>query len=340
MKILVTGGAGFIGSNLIKSLLKKQSYHILNLDALTYAGNLSTLADVENDPRYQFARINICDQTTVTKAVNDFKPDWILHLAAESHVDRSIENSEAFLQTNVIGTFNMLEAARQHYAGLSALAKDTFRFLHVSTDEVYGSLGKAGLFNETTPYDPHSPYSASKAGSDHLVRAWETTYRLPVLLTNCSNNYGPYQFPDKLIPLVILKALQGQSIPIYGNGENVRDWIYVSDHVEALHKVIREGSIGETYNIGANNEKSNLELVLCVCKLLDGIKPNPNGKPYSNQIQFVSDRPGHDQRYAVDSTKIRKQLDWSPKETPESGLKKTIHWYVNNNKWIEEITRR
>ena len=340
MKILVTGGAGFIGSNLIKSLLKKQSYHILNLDALTYAGNLSTLADVENDPRYQFARINICDQTTVTKAVNDFKPDWILHLAAESHVDRSIENSEAFLQTNVIGTFNMLEAARHHYGGLSAVAKDTFRFLHVSTDEVYGSLGKAGLFSETTPYDPHSPYSASKAGSDHLVRAWATTYGLPVLLTNCTNNYGPYQFPDKLMPLVILKALQGQCIPIYGNGENVRDWIYVSDHVDALHKVISEGNVGETYTIGANNEKSNLELVQCICKLLDKIKPNPTGKLYSNQIQFITDRPGHDQRYAVDSTKIRKQLDWTPKETPESGLKKTIHWYVNNNKWIEEITQK
>ena len=337
MKILVTGGAGFIGSTLIKSLLKNQSYRILNLDALTYAGSLSALADVKNDPRYQFAQIDICDQPSVAKALYDFKPDWILHLAAESHVDRSIENPKAFLQTNVIGTFNMLEVARRYYEDLSGAAKHAFRFLHVSTDEVYGSLGKDGLFSETSPYDPHSPYSASKAGSDHLVRAWATTYGLPVLVTNCSNNYGPYQLPDKLIPLVILKALTGEPIPIYGNGDNVRDWIYVSDHVDALQTIVTKGTIGETYSIGANNEKTNLDIVNCICKLLDEIKPNPNGAPYSDQIQFVTDRPGHDKRYAIDSSKIRKQLGWTPKETLESGLKKTVHWYVNNSAWLEEI---
>ena len=334
MKILVTGGAGFIGSTLIKSLLKNQSHRILNLDALTYAGSLSALADVENDPRYQFAQIDICDQPSVAKTLNDFKPDWILHLAAESHVDRSIENPKAFLQTNVIGTFNMLEVARRYYEDLPGVAQHAFRFLHVSTDEVYGSLGKDGLFSETSPYAPNSPYSASKAGSDHLVRAWATTYSLPVLVTNCSNNYGPFQLPDKLIPLVILKALTGEPIPIYGNGDNVRDWIYVSDHVDALQTIITKGTIGETYSIGANNEKSNLDLVNCICKLLDEIKPNPNGAPYSDQIQFVTDRPGHDKRYAIDSSKIRKQLGWTPKETPESGLKKTIHWYVNNSAWL------
>ena len=337
MKILVTGGAGFIGSTLIKSLLKNESHRILNLDALTYAGSLSALADVKNDPRYQFAQIDICDQPSVAKALYDFKPDWILHLAAESHVDRSIENPKAFLQTNVIGTFNMLEVARRYYKDLSGAAKNAFRFLHVSTDEVYGSLGKAGLFSETSPYDPHSPYSASKAGSDHLVRAWATTYSLPVLVTNCSNNYGPYQLPDKLIPLVILKALTGEPIPIYGNGDNVRDWIYVSDHVDALQTIVTKGTIGETYSIGANNEKTNLDIVNCICKLLDEIKPNPNGAPYSDQIQFVTDRPGHDKRYAIDSSKIRKQLGWTPKETLKSGLKKSVHWYVSNSAWLEQI---
>jgi dTDP-glucose 4,6-dehydratase len=338
LKILVTGGAGFIGSTLIKSLLKNESHRILNLDVLTYADSLSALANAGNDPRYQFAQIDICDQPSVAKALYDFKPDWILHLAAESHVDRSIENPKAFLQTNVIGTFNMLEVARRYYEDLSGAAKHAFRFLHVSTDEVYGSLGKDGLFSETSPYDPHSPYSASKAGSDHLVRAWATTYGLPVLVTNCSNNYGPYQLPDKLIPLIILKALTGEPIPIYGNGDNVRDWIYVSDHVDALQTIITKGNIGETYAIGGNNEKTNLDLVNCICKLLDQIKPNPNGATYSDQIQFVTDRPGHDKRYAIDSSKIRKQFGWTPKETLESGLKKTVHWYVSNSAWLGSIS--
>ena len=305
MKILVTGGAGFIGSNLVRQLIQESNHTVLNLDALTYAGNEHSLTDLSDNPRYTFAKVDICDAAAVTAAFNDFQPDWVMHLAAESHVDRSIDGPGAFVQTNVIGTFNMLQAARAHFEGLAGEAKANFRFLHVSTDEVYGSLGAEGLFSETTPYDPHSPYSASKAASDHLARAWADTYGLPVLVTNCSNNYGPFQFPEKLIPVVILKALRGEAIPVYGKGENIRDWLYVGDHADALFTVLSKGSIGETYNIGGYNERTNLDLVKLLCGLLDEFQPRADGQPYAEQITFVTDRPGHDLRYAIDASKIK-----------------------------------
>lgn len=345
MKILVTGGAGFIGSNLVRMLVQETEHTVLNLDALTYAGNEHSLADLANHPRYAFAQVDICDAATVNAAFEEFQPDWVMHLAAESHVDRSIDGPGAFIQTNVNGTFNMLQAARAHYESLpaSALTSDhspnqkSFRFLHVSTDEVYGSLGAEGLFSETTPYDPHSPYSASKAASDHLARAWADTYGLPVLVTNCSNNYGPFQFPEKLIPVVILKALNGDPIPVYGKGENIRDWLYVGDHVDGLYTVISTGTIGETYNIGGYNERTNLELVNLLCELLDEFQPRPDGKPYADQITFVTDRPGHDLRYAIDASKIKSELGWTPKQDHESGFRKTVQWYLENNDWIENI---
>lgn len=343
MKILVTGGAGFIGSNLIRHLLAtpasadSASHQVLNLDALTYAGNRHSLDDLANNPSYRFVQADICDAAALTKIFTEFQPDWVMHLAAESHVDRSIDGPGAFIQTNITGTYTLLQAARAHFESLSGEARDRFRFLHVSTDEVYGSLGETGLFTEDTPYDPHSPYSASKAASDHLARAWADTYKLPVLVTNCSNNYGPYQFPEKLIPVVILKALRGQPIPVYGKGENIRDWLYVGDHAEALHTVIAKGRVGQTYNIGGNNERKNIDLVRVLCGLLDELRPRADGLSYSRQITYVTDRPGHDLRYAIDASKIRRELGWEPKQDHTSGFRRTVGWYLENDSWWRTI---
>ncbi len=337
MKILVTGGCGFIGSNLVRHLLESAGHEVLNLDKLTYAGNRFSLADLEDDPRYRFAQVDICDAESISRWFADFKPDWVMHLAAESHVDRSIDGPGEFVQTNVVGTYTLLQAARSHFEKLEGAARERFRFLHVSTDEVYGSLGDEGYFTESTPYDPHSPYSASKAASDHLARAWADTYGIPVLITNCSNNYGPYQFPEKLIPVVILKALRGEAIPVYGNGENIRDWLYVGDHVEALHTVVAQGSPGQTYNIGGNNERQNIDLVRLLCSLLDELQPAPHGSPYADQIEFVTDRPGHDLRYAIDATRIKEELGWSPKQDHASGFRETVKWYLDNEAWTAHI---
>jgi dTDP-glucose 4,6-dehydratase len=344
MKILVTGGAGFIGSNLVRHLLTQAPSSqllapssILNVDALTYAGNHHSLADLADNPCYRFAQADICDAPAMARLFADFQPDWVMHLAAESHVDRSIDGPGAFIQTNITGTFTLLQAARAHYESLTGPARERFRFLHVSTDEVYGSLGAEGLFTEETPYDPHSPYSASKAASDHLARAWADTYGLPVLVTNCSNNYGPYQFPEKLIPVVILKALRGDPIPVYGKGDNIRDWLYVGDHAEALHTVIAKGRVGQTYNIGGNNERQNIDLVRLLCTLLDELRPRADGKGYAEQITFVKDRPGHDQRYAIDASKIKSELGWVPKQDHTSGFRKTVQWYLDNNDWTANI---
>jgi dTDP-glucose 4,6-dehydratase len=336
-KILITGGAGFIGSNLIRNLIQETDHCILNLDALTYAGNTHSLTDIGANPRYAFSQTDLCDMDALEKVFLEFKPDWVMHLAAESHVDRSIDSPGAFIQTNVVGTFNLLQSARRYFDTLKAEAKANFRFLHVSTDEVYGSLGQEGLFTETTPYEPHSPYSASKAASDHLARAWADTYGLPVMVTNCSNNYGPYQFPEKLIPVVILKALRDESIPVYGKGENIRDWLYVGDHADALCTVISKGTIGETYNIGGNNERKNIDLVRLLCDVLDDLRPHPQGKLYREQINFVADRPGHDLRYAIDATKIKDELGWSPKQDHSSGFRKTVQWYLDNSTWTQQI---
>lgn len=337
-KIIVTGGAGFIGSHLIKYLLKETGIQVLNIDALTYAGNLTSLREIENEKNYQFLKGSICDPELLARVFQDFQPDGVMHLAAESHVDRSIAGPHEFIQTNIVGTFNLLQASLNHLHAQATSAKETFRFLHVSTDEVFGSLepGEPG-FNEKTPYDPHTPYSASKASSDHLVRAWGETYGLPILITNCSNNYGPNQFPEKLIPVVILRALAGEPIPIYGNGENIRDWLYVRDHAIALHTVFENGKVGETYTIGANNEHQNIELVKSICAILDGLKPRADGQPYASQIQFVPDRPGHDLRYAIDSSKIRSELGWKPLEKSQSGLTKTVQWYLDNQEWWQEV---
>ena len=337
MKILITGGAGFIGSNLVRHIIETTEHSVLNIDALTYAGNPHSLSDIEGNPRYAFAQVDICDAALVEQTIQAFHPDWIMHLAAESHVDRSIDGPGAFIQTNVIGTFNLLQSARSHYEALEGDAKANFRFLHVSTDEVYGSLGESGLFTETTPYDPHSPYSASKASSDHLARAWADTYRLPVLITNCSNNYGPYQFPEKLIPVVILKALRGEDIPVYGKGINIRDWLYVEDHADALYTVISEGEIGETYNIGGYNERKNIDIVELLCELLDELKPREDSMSYREQITFVTDRPGHDLRYAIDASKIKRELGWTPKQDHTSGFRKTVQWYLDNTAWTQQI---
>jgi len=337
MKILLTGGAGFIGSNLVRLLLSEPSHEVLTLDALTYAGNLHSLTDFASHPRHRFVQADITDAAFLRHLFADFAPDWVMHLAAESHVDRSIDGPGAFIQTNVVGTFTLLQAARAHFDALTGPARDRFRFLHVSTDEVYGSLGPTGRFTEHTPYDPHSPYSASKAASDHLARAWADTYRLPVLVTNCSNNYGPYQFPEKLIPVVILKALRGDPIPVYGKGENIRDWLYVGDHCEALHTVIASGRPGHTYNIGGDNERQNIDLVRLLCALLDELRPRADGRPYADQITYVTDRPGHDLRYAIDATKIKTELGWTPKQDHASGFHQTVAWYLANESWWRPI---
>ncbi|MGB2429655.1 MAG: dTDP-glucose 4,6-dehydratase [Akkermansiaceae bacterium] len=333
MNILVTGGAGFIGSNLIHLLIAR-GHSVLNIDKLTYAGNLSSLKAVQDHANYRFLQADICDAPAMQTAFSEFKPDAVMHLAAESHVDRSIDGPGEFINTNVVGTYTMLEAARDYIANSQ---HTNFRFLHVSTDEVYGSLGETGKFTETTPYDPHSPYSASKASSDHLARAWADTFKLPVLITNCSNNYGPYQFPEKLIPVVILKALDGEPIPVYGAGENTRDWLYVEDHAEALLTVVETGKIGETYNVGGNNEMKNIDLVRLLCSLLDELHPRDDGQSYSDQITFVTDRPGHDLRYAIDASKIARDLGWEPKQDPESGFRKTVQWYLDNKEWWSAI---
>lgn len=341
MRILVTGGAGFIGSNLIHQMIGDTDHEVVNLDKLTYAGNLASLESIEDNPRYSFEQVDLCDASTVREVVERTRPDAIMHLAAESHVDRSIDGPGEFIQTNILGTFNLLQAAYGHWQLLEGDAKKNFRFHHISTDEVYGSLSNdAPGFSETTPYDPHSPYSASKASSDHLVRAWADTYGLPALITNCSNNYGPYQFPEKLIPVVILKCLKQEQIPVYGKGENIRDWLHVSDHCSALRRVLEKGTPGRTYNIGGNNEMRNIDLVRLLCSLLDELVPinnQPSIKSYRDLITFVTDRPGHDLRYAIDASRIKDELGWQPTETAESGFRKTVQWYLDNQDWWQSI---
>jgi dTDP-glucose 4,6-dehydratase len=337
MRTLITGGAGFIGSALIRHLLNNTDHQVLNLDKLTYAGNLESLSSVAENPRYQFLQADIGDSATVSQALAEFQPDAIMHLAAESHVDRSIDGPAAFIQTNIVGTYALLEATRNYWSQLEPVRKAAFRFHHISTDEVYGDLhGVDDLFTETTPYAPSSPYSASKAASDHLVRAWQRTYGLPVLITNCSNNYGPFHFPEKLIPLVILNALDGKPLPVYGNGQQVRDWLYVEDHARALLTVVTEGQVGETYNIGGHNEQKNLHVVESICALLDELQPRTEGF-YKEQISFVADRPGHDLRYAIDASKIERELGWKPTETFDSGLRKTVLWYLDNLDWCRRV---
>ncbi|MGE8544572.1 MAG: dTDP-glucose 4,6-dehydratase [Acinetobacter johnsonii] len=338
MRILVTGGAGFIGSAVIRHIIENTHHHVLNVDKLTYAGNLESLQSIEQSERYQFFQTDICDQVELEKIFENFQPNVVMHLAAESHVDRSIDGPAAFIQTNIVGTYSLLEAARKYWLSLTLDAKEAFRFHHISTDEVYGDLeGTTDLFTETTPYTPSSPYSASKASSDHLVRAWQRTYGLPTIVTNCSNNYGPYHFPEKLIPLVILNALDMKPLPIYGKGDQIRDWLFVEDHARALYQVVTEGVVGETYNIGGHNEKQNIEVVKTICKILDELKPESTGQKYETLITFVKDRPGHDLRYAIDAAKIEKELGWTPQETFETGIRKTVAWYLNNLDWCHRV---
>jgi dTDP-glucose 4,6-dehydratase len=331
-RIIVTGGAGFIASALIRHFIKNTDYEILNLDKLTYAGNLESLKEVEGSENYRFVRGDICDKELVSSLLLEFRPDAVIHLAAESHVDRSIDGPAAFIETNIVGTYNLLSCVREYWQTLSEGAQKSFRFQHISTDEVYGSLGDSGLFTEETPYDPRSPYSASKASSDHLVMAWFHTYGMPVLITNCSNNYGPYHFPEKLIPLVILNALDGKELPVYGKGDNIRDWLYVDDHAKALALVLDKGIPGETYNVGGNNERTNLEVVETICRILDELQPKESGR-YCDQIVFVKDRPGHDKRYAIDAGKLKNALGWKPEENFDTGIRRTVQWYLDNKWW-------
>lgn len=337
-KILVTGGAGFIGNNFIRFILKHTDAHVVNFDKLTYAGNLNSLADVESSSRYSFIQGDIVDFDLLNNVFINQKPSLVVHFAAESHVDRSIDGPGEFIRTNIHGTFSLLEATRKYYKDLLEEEKAEFCFLHVSTDEVYGSLGATGYFTEDTAYAPNSPYSASKASSDHLVRAYHHTYGLPVIITNCSNNYGPYQFPEKLIPLMILNALEGKVLPIYGNGENIRDWLYVEDHCRGIWTVFEKGKIGEKYNIGGHNEKTNISIVETICDILDKKRPNPEGISYRKQITFVKDRPGHDKRYAIDASKMQRELGWLPLETFETGIEKTVEWYLENTEWCKQVT--
>ncbi len=333
---LVTGGAGFIGSNLVRRLVTSGS-RVMTIDKLTYAGNLASLAGVMGSPNHEFVQADIADEAAMREAIARFRPERILHLAAESHVDRSIDGPLEFVRTNVLGTAALLHAAHGYWSGLDEAGKAGFRFIHVSTDEVFGSLGETGFFTETTPYDPHSPYSASKASSDHMARAWADTYGLPVIVTNCSNNYGPYQFPEKLIPVVILKALRGEAIPVYGKGDNIRDWLHVEDHCEALVTVAEKGVPGETYNIGGDNELRNIDLVRILCGHLDTLRPREDGHSHSEQITFVTDRPGHDMRYAIDAAKIHRELGWKPRWTAGDGFLATVRWYLENDAWVQGI---
>ena len=335
--LLVTGGAGFIGSALIRQLITETDFTVINIDKLTYAGNLESLTEIDASPNYYFEQADICDAEAMDRIFTQYKPSAMMHLAAESHVDRSIDGPADFVQTNVVGTYILLEAARKYWKSLSADDAGKFRFHHISTDEVYGTLGETGLFTETTPYQPNSPYSATKAGSDHLVRAWHHTYGLPVLMTNCSNNYGPYQFPEKLIPVVINNALAGKPLPIYGKGENIRDWLYVDDHARALRLVLAEGKLCESYNVGGFNEHTNLEVVQLICQILDELLPDSPHRPHKNLIEFVTDRPGHDARYAIDASKIERELGWKPQETFATGLRKTVQWYLDNRQWCENV---
>ena len=336
-KILVTGGAGFIGSAVVRHLINNQNCSVVNVDKLTYAGNLSSLSSVDQNHLYSFEYADINDRSVITAILDKHQPDAIMHLAAESHVDRSIDGPSDFIQTNIVGTYSLLECARAYWRRLSSSKQDDFCFHHISTDEVFGSLGETDFFTEETAYDPRSPYSASKASSDHLVRAWHETYSLPVVLSNCSNNYGPYHFPEKLIPLMIIKALRGENLPVYGTGKNIRDWLYVDDHANALCKILFEGKKGDSYNVGGNAEVSNLDVVRNICRLLDELSPRPGMSRYEEQIHFVADRPGHDYRYAIDSTKIRNELGWKPIETFETGLRRTVEWYLANSSWWKPI---
>jgi len=337
VKILITGGAGFIGSAAIRQYINDTNHEVVNLDALTYAGNLESLAKVSDNKRYFFEHANICDVKNIKRIFEQHQPDAIMHLAAESHVDRSIDGPSDFIQTNIVGTCNLLEVAREYWNQLDISRKSSFRFHHVSTDEVYGDLDDLGLFTEETSYDPSSPYSASKASSDHLVRAWNRTYGLPIVITNCSNNYGAYQFPEKLIPLVTLNALEGKPLPIYGKGNQIRDWLHVDDHARALRLVLEKGVDGETYNIGGHNEKTNLSVVRTICSHLDKLVPNSPHIPHASLITYVADRPGHDERYAIDASKIEADLGWTPDETFETGIEKTIKWYLENSEWCQHV---
>lgn len=339
MKILITGGAGFIGSALIRHIIENTNDSVINVDKLTYAGNLNSLTNISDSTRYQFYQTDICDSSEIAEILNREQPDCIMHLAAESHVDRSIDGPSEFIQTNIVGTFTLLDCTLRYYQQLENTKKELFRFHHISTDEVYGDLDANGYFTEQTAYQPSSPYSASKASSDHLVRAWQRTYGLPTVITNCSNNYGPFHFPEKLIPLVILNATEGKALPVYGNGSQIRDWLYVDDHARALHLVVQEGAIGETYNIGGHNEHTNLDVVESLCELLEELAPNkpPSLAYYRDLITFVDDRPGHDVRYAIDAAKIQRDLNWVPQESFSSGLKKTVTWYLANLDWCKQV---